>query len=188
MQSQKQVRRLVGQATFVALTLALLVAPVSARGQQTYVTRFDAFTGYTFLDSPHVSLFENGFHFQAGVRPTSWYSIGFDYSISAGDLTLTSDLLTTRLQELLGTIVSPVLARGAGSFPNPNHYWRSAIRLPALLQADTLYPAFDQTHPGEANSTSKSSRSFGRRDRQATGAFRGEDRQYSLLWFWRRRR
>ena len=50
--------------------------------------------GTLFLDSPHVSLFENGFHFQAGVRPKTWYSLGFDYSISGGSLTLTPNLLT----------------------------------------------------------------------------------------------
>src|SRR5260370_8698161 len=72
-----------------------------AFGQQEYVSRYDAFAGYTFLDSPHVGLFENGFQFQAGVRPKTWYSLGFDYSISSGDLTLTPNLLTNALQQQL---------------------------------------------------------------------------------------
>src|SRR5258706_7195279 len=70
-------------------------------GQQAYVSRYDAFAGYTFLDSPRVGLFENGFQFQAGVRPKTWYSLGFDYSISSGDLTLTPNLLTNALQQQL---------------------------------------------------------------------------------------
>jgi hypothetical protein len=66
------VRRLI----VLAAVLTLSAAPGSA--QQTYVTRYDLFAGYTFLDSPRVSLFENGFHFQIGVRPATWYSLGFD--------------------------------------------------------------------------------------------------------------
>ena len=47
----------------------ILAAPVF--GQQTYVTRYDIFTGYTYLNSPKISLPEHGFHFQAGVGPAS---------------------------------------------------------------------------------------------------------------------
>jgi hypothetical protein len=76
-------------------------------GQQTYVTRYDIFVGYTFLDSPHVSLFENGTHFQFGVRPKTWYSLGLDYSLSAGDLTLTPSLLLPSLQQQLSQKLPP---------------------------------------------------------------------------------
>jgi len=89
---------LVMVALFVA---ALAVSSSTVLGQQTYVARFDTFIGYTFLDSPHVSLFENGLQYQFGVRPTTWYSLGFDYSFSTGNLTLTPNLLTTTLQEEL---------------------------------------------------------------------------------------
>src|SRR5260370_8402712 len=82
-------------------TAVLLLITSPAFGQQEYVSRYDAFAGYTFLDSPHIGLFENGFQFQAGVRPKTWYSLGFDYSISTGDLTLTPNLLTTPLQQQL---------------------------------------------------------------------------------------
>src|SRR6266404_6184827 len=81
-------------------------------GQQAYVSRYDAFAGYTFLDSPRVGLFENGFQFQAGVRPKTWYSLGFDYSISAGDLTLTPNLLTTALQQQLAAQLQQLAAAG----------------------------------------------------------------------------
>jgi anti-anti-sigma regulatory factor len=57
--------------------------------------------GLRFLDSPAIGLFE-GFQFQIGVRPTTWYSVGFDHSISAGHLTLTPNLLTSALQQQLG--------------------------------------------------------------------------------------
>jgi len=93
--------------TLLLITLALLLASAPALGQQMYVSRYNLFAGYTFLDSPHVSLFENGFHFQAGVNPKTWYALGFDYSISGGDLTLTPNLLTTALQQLLGAQLPP---------------------------------------------------------------------------------
>ena len=83
-----------------------------AFGQQEYVSRYDAFAGYTFLDSPHVGLFENGFQFLAGVRPKTWYSLGFDYSISSGDLTLTPNLLTNALQQQLALQLQQLATAG----------------------------------------------------------------------------
>jgi hypothetical protein len=96
------IRRHSSRRIFTMLAVALLLATSPLFGQQTYVTRFDTYAGYTFLRSPQVNLFENGFHYQFGVRPATWYSLGFDYSIAAGDLTITPDLLTTKLQTGLG--------------------------------------------------------------------------------------
>jgi hypothetical protein len=93
------------------LSFALLASP-RAHAQQEYVTRFDAFAGYTFLDSPSLGLFENGFHGQVGVRPKTWYSLGFDYSISAGDATLRPSELTTSLQQQLGAQLAQLAAAG----------------------------------------------------------------------------
>jgi len=94
-----------------ALTLPLLFT-VCAFGQQTYVTRFDLFTGYTYLNSPKVSLAEHGFQTQFGVRPLKWMSLGFDYSVSQGDLSLTSDLLLPSLQQTLGGQIAALIAAG----------------------------------------------------------------------------
>ncbi|HEV2426124.1 MAG TPA: hypothetical protein VGZ29_14935 [Terriglobia bacterium] len=110
MKPESNTRHTVVLFIMLAIVLTLLASPAS--GQQTYVTRYDVFAGYTFLDSPHVSLFENGFHFQAGVRPTTWYSLGFDYSISEGNLTLTPNLLTTTLQQQLGAELMALAAAG----------------------------------------------------------------------------
>jgi len=92
-------------AALLFLTLALLLSTVPALGQQTYVSRYNLYAGYTFLDSPHVSLFENGLHVQAGVNPTTWLALGFDYSISGGNLSLTPNLLTPALQTELGLVL-----------------------------------------------------------------------------------
>ena len=50
-----------------------------------------------------------------GVRPKTWYSLGFDYSYSKGDLTLTPDLLPTALQQQLGGQLAGLI--GAGLLP-----------------------------------------------------------------------
>jgi len=94
------------------LTLLLAAALPPAFGQQSYVSRYDLFTGYTYLDSPAVSLGENGFHFQTGVRATTWLSFGFDYSISEGTLTLTPNLLLPSLQQELGAELAQLAAAG----------------------------------------------------------------------------
>jgi len=98
--------------TLLLLTLALTLVSMPALGQQTYVSRYDLYAGYTFLDSPRVSLFENGFNFQVGVRPKTWYSLGFDYSISEGTLTLTPNLLTTAVQQQLGGLLQELAEAG----------------------------------------------------------------------------
>ncbi len=104
-------RRLLSQTMIlVLLTLALFTFPVL--GQQTYVTRYDLFTGYTYFNSPKVGLAESGFHLQAGIRPTTWYSIGFDFSTAAGSLTLTPELLPTALQQSLSAQLAQLAAIG----------------------------------------------------------------------------
>lgn len=85
---------------WLAVLILIILAP-TALSQQTYVTRYDLYGGYALLDSPRVGLFENGFQTQIGVRPRTWYSLGFDYSYSRGTLTVTPDLLPTALQQQL---------------------------------------------------------------------------------------
>jgi len=94
------------------LPLLLAAAAQPGSGQQAYVSRFDMFTGYTYLDSPAVSLGENGFHFQTGVRANTWLSLGFDYSIAAGNLTITPNLLLPSLQQELGAELAQLAAAG----------------------------------------------------------------------------
>jgi hypothetical protein len=100
-----------GMAPGLLLTILSLLAP-AASAQQTNVTQFDTFTGYAFLNSPHIGLFEDGAQVQFGFRPRTWVSLGFDYSISKGTLTLTPDLLTTALQQQLGAQFAALAAAG----------------------------------------------------------------------------
>jgi hypothetical protein len=94
------------------LSVLLLVLVSPALGQQDYVGRFDAFGGFTYLDSPHVKLGEKGFHLQTGVRVVTWLSLGFDYSRATGDLTLTQNLLTPALATQLATEIAGYQALG----------------------------------------------------------------------------
>jgi hypothetical protein len=98
--------------TLLLLTLTLPLASVAAHGQQSYVSRYNLYAGYSFLDSPHVSLFENGFHTQAGVNARTWLALGFDYSVSGGSLTLTPGLLTATWQQQLGGLLQQLAAAG----------------------------------------------------------------------------
>ena len=94
------------------LLLSLLFATAPAYGQQDYVGHYDFFVGPTFLDSPHVSLFEPGIHTQAGMRLRSWVSLGFDYSFSKGQLTLTPDLLPDALRQQLTDQLTQLVKAG----------------------------------------------------------------------------
>ena len=94
------------------LALALAAAALPAFCQQAYVSRFDVFTGYTYLDSPAVSLGESGFHLQTGVRANIWLTLGFDYSVSAGTLTLKPNMLLPSLQQELSAELGQMAAAG----------------------------------------------------------------------------
>ena len=125
-QAEQPIRRTL---LFVIALVSWLALPAFA--EQDYVTRFDVYGGYAFLDSPQVGLFENGFAAQVGFRPKPWYSIGFDYSISAGDLTLTPNLLPSSLQQQLGAQFAQLAA--AGQLP-PGYQ----LRVPAHSRTQTF--------------------------------------------------
>lgn len=108
--------RVIGWGLFLSLPLVFELF-----AEQPYVTRFDAYAGYAYLNSPSVNLTENGFHFQAGVRPRTWYSVGFDYSYSTGDLTITPTMLPPALAQQLAAQWAALAA--AGRFPRGTR-WR----------------------------------------------------------------
>lgn len=95
----------------IALAMVILAAS-PAFAQQTYVTRYDAFVGYGFLDSPAVGLFENGVAAQAGVRPRTWFSLGIDFTYASGNLVLTPNLLTPAIQQSLTGLLGSLAAAG----------------------------------------------------------------------------
>ncbi len=117
--------------TRLLLLASMALVCVSAFGQQSYVGRYDVYAGFMYLNSPHISLGEPGFHLQVGVRPTNWYSLGFDYSIGTGDTALTPKLLTTALQTQLGGELGQLVAAGK----IPASY---ALKVPISSQTQTF--------------------------------------------------
>jgi hypothetical protein len=123
------------RAIAIALGIIFLASfPLSA--QQSYVSRFDFYAGYGFLDSPKVSLFENGAAFQFGFRPTTWLSVGFDYTVAAGDLTLKPAQLRPALQTQLNTAITEGIELGA--FPPPTSYNYAGLYVPAHSKTQTF--------------------------------------------------
>ncbi|SFS01159.1 hypothetical protein SAMN05421771_0549 [Granulicella pectinivorans] len=84
----------------LASAAALLIAfsGLAAHAQQSNISRFDVYTGFTDIDSPELGLNQKGFHTQAGMNVRPWYSVGFDYSVATGDEILTTELLPASLQ------------------------------------------------------------------------------------------
>jgi opacity protein-like surface antigen len=90
------------------LIAALLLSfSAAAFAQQEYVGRYDAFAGFSYLDSPKLNLEQRGFNTQVGVNVTRWLALGFDYSTQQGKGTLLPTELKPSLQELLAAFPLP---------------------------------------------------------------------------------
>jgi hypothetical protein len=98
----------------------LLLASI-ALGQQDYVGRYDVYTGYMYLNSPGLSLGENGFHTQIGMNPTKWYSMGFDFSAGAGDTSLTTGMMKSSVQQQISQQLAAFGLTLAAVNPVPEH-------------------------------------------------------------------
>jgi hypothetical protein len=86
--------------------LVLFVASL-AFAQQEYVSRYDAFTGFSYLNAPTINLAERGFNAEFGMNVRRWLALGGDFSIFTGHSTLFPQDLTTALQMQLATLVPP---------------------------------------------------------------------------------
>ncbi len=95
-----------------SVLFCLLLCGVPLYSQQAYVGRFDIYHGYSFLSSPHISLAEHGYHFQAGVNPVMWCSLGFDYSRTTGNSALLPGMMISSVQEKLGAQLGQLSAAG----------------------------------------------------------------------------
>jgi hypothetical protein len=119
----------------IVITLGILfLLSIPLSGQQEYVTRFDVYGGYGFLDSPAVSLFEHGFAVQAGFRPKTWMSFGVDYTFGTGDLKIRPDQLLPDLQAELQTGI----ANGIKAGVLPPNYPYSSLSVVAHSRTQTI--------------------------------------------------
>ena len=98
--------------SFTALAIAVHASITSASAQQTYIGRYDAYTGFADIDSPKLGLNEKGFHTQLGINPRRWLSFGFDYSVATGSEYLTTDLLPAALQARINAAQQQYIAAG----------------------------------------------------------------------------
>jgi hypothetical protein len=92
-----------------ALISSLFIFLLSAAGfaQQEYVPRYDAFTGFSYLNSPKLNLAERGFNAEFGVNVTRWLGLGGDYSIFTGH----SDITAADLKPSVQASLLPLLSR-----------------------------------------------------------------------------
>ncbi len=86
----------------LVLPLFLLLTPARIFAQQDYVGLFDIYNGFAWFDSPSANLAERGYHLQAGVNARTWLSLGFDFSVVQGNVTLVPYLLKPTLQTQIG--------------------------------------------------------------------------------------
>ena len=87
---------------FTAVILFVVLTSLTGFSQQTYVSRFDAYTGYSFFDTPSLNLFQNGFNGEFGVNVKSWLALGGDFSVFQGSNNLVPSMLSTQVQQELG--------------------------------------------------------------------------------------
>jgi hypothetical protein len=88
---------------FFPLFLLAVTLFISTIGfaQQDYVPRFDVFTGFSYLASPKLNLYQRGFNGEFGVNATRWLALGVDYSILNGNSSILPKYLDPSIQAQL---------------------------------------------------------------------------------------
>ncbi|HZU33614.1 MAG TPA: hypothetical protein VFB79_21045 [Candidatus Angelobacter sp.] len=87
------------------LFLTLISFSSFAFAQQDYVPRYDAFAGFSYLNSPRLNLAERGFDGEFGINLNRWLALGGDYSIFTGH----SDIRASDLKPALQAQLIPLL-------------------------------------------------------------------------------
>jgi hypothetical protein len=105
--------------------------------EQQYVGRFLIYTGFMFLDSPKINLFEPGIHVQAGMRWSRHISVGFDYSRGTGKTSIGLSQATNALQKEIDPLLAAAIALGAVP---PNYV--AALPFGSVTQTFTMGPEF----------------------------------------------
>ena len=137
----RPVTRLIQFAASLLLMAPSLFAqqppPAGQSADQPYVGRFLIYTGFMFLDSPKISLFEPGIHIQAGMRWSRHISLGFDYSRGTGPTTVGLNQATPTIQNEFGPLLQQLIAAGA----LPSNY-AAALPFSSITQTFTAGPEF----------------------------------------------
>jgi hypothetical protein len=92
--------------------LFVVFTSLTVFSQQTYVSRFDAYGGYAFFETPSLNLLQNGFNGEFGVNVTKWLALGFDFSVFTGSNNITPSMLATSVQQQLASTIAAGIAAG----------------------------------------------------------------------------
>jgi len=98
--------------TLFVLTVFVLLASLSGFAQQDYVGRWEAYTGYSFFDTPSLNLFQNGFNGEFGANIRPWLALGFDFSVFQGSNSITPGMLNSGVQQQLVQTITEGMEAG----------------------------------------------------------------------------
>jgi hypothetical protein len=135
------VRHLIVRVPMLTLIFMMFLKVSNALGEQPYVGRYDAYTGFEYLDSPRIDLVERGFESQAGIRLKDWVSAGFDYGFATGGTVLTPALVNSTVQRQLAELLAQLTS--AGLVP---HGYALAIPLNSQTQTFSAGTQFAYRH------------------------------------------
>ncbi len=93
------------------LTLFVLFATLTCFSQQDYVSRYSAYTAFSYLSTPSLNLTQRGFDGDFGVNLRSWLTLGGDFSYNGGHSSLLPSDLSASAQAKLAPIL-PLLPPG----------------------------------------------------------------------------
>lgn len=86
-----------------AICLFLFLLCLPALGQQSHINRYDLFTGYSYLNTPVISLTQHGVNSSVGINVRRWLALGADFGMWSGDTALSVN------QTRLAPTLSPML-------------------------------------------------------------------------------
>jgi Outer membrane protein beta-barrel domain len=99
------------RSTLILLLLLLSLSVGTCFAQQAYVSRYDAYVGYSFLSTPNMNLFQRGFDTEFGYNWKRWVALGGDFSYFTGSSSLTVPMLNNATVAKLAPIL-PYLPPG----------------------------------------------------------------------------
>jgi hypothetical protein len=99
------------------LVLFLASASLICSAQQTEITQFAIFGGYSYLSTPSLHLSERGFNTDVAANLRPWVSFGFDFSWFDGYSTLVPSYLNSATQTKLAQLLPPGVPVSAVAVP-----------------------------------------------------------------------
>lgn len=151
-----------GRATFPLLAVLVLFAAACCPAQQSYISKYDAFVGFSDINAPYVNnLNQPGVALQGGIANNRWLASGFDYSVQSGTGPFTASLLPTNLQQALAAQLPPgynlrvptdvtIQTFAAGSQLVIRHFAKATILVHPVLCA---FHVTATLHPGDPIAT-----------------------------------